>query len=173
MKKFIKTIIASALVITSIGVYAGGYSGYKVKKIIKSMDDNADKKVGYEEFYEETVTDNKDTLDTNKDGYITSGEVVIEITEDLVETIKLMRKEGVSEADINKTIAQELNTAEKEAAALIKKLDTDGDNLVEPSEYQAYKKKQFDELDKNDDGVISQSDVKKSKGYPIRWNNNR
>jgi Ca2+-binding EF-hand superfamily protein len=153
------------------GVYAQSYSGYKVKKMINAMDDNADKKVGYQEFYEQSVTDNNDPLDTNQDGYITSGEIVIEITEDLVETIKLMRKEGVSETDINKTIAQELNTAEKEAEAMIKMMDTDGDNLVEPSEFDAFKHRQFDALDKNDDGVISQADIKKAKGFPIRWGN--
>lgn len=168
MKKSVKSLIACALIITSIGIYAQSYSKQKVKKIINVMDDNANKKVDYQEYYEQTVTDNKDLLDTNKDGYITAGEVVIEITEDLVETIKEMRKLGVSEQAINKTIANELNTAEKEAAAIIKKMDTDEDNLVEPEEFDAYKRKEFNALDKNQDGVISQSDVKRSKGYPIR-----
>ncbi|MCK5477457.1 MAG: hypothetical protein KAI44_00930, partial [Methylococcales bacterium] len=78
------------------------------------------------------------------------------------------RKAGVSESDINKTIAKELNSAEKEAEALIKKMDTDGDNLVEPDELEAYKHKQFDALDKNHDGVISGKDIKKTRGFPIR-----
>lgn len=168
MKKLVKPLIASALVIASSGVFAQTYSASKVKKIINTMDDSGDKKVNFQEFFEETVTDNDDSFDVNKDGYITSGEIVLEIKEDLIETIKEMRKLGVSEKDINKTIAQELNTAEKEAAALIKKMDTDGDNLVEPSELEAYKYKQFDALDRNQDGKISRKDVKKTKGWPIR-----
>ena len=168
MKIFVKPLIASALVIASSGVYAQGYSEEKVRKTINIMDDNANKKVDFQEYYEATVTDNDDSLDTNKDGFITAGEVVIEITEDLVETIKEMRKQGVSEKNINKTIANELNTAEKEAEALIKKMDTDGDNLVEPEELEAYKRKQFDALDINHDGVISKYDVKSRKGFPIR-----
>ncbi|KAF3980954.1 MAG: EF-hand domain-containing protein [Methylococcales symbiont of Hymedesmia sp. n. MRB-2018] len=169
MKKLAKPLIVSALLITSVGVYAQGYSGYKVKKIISTMDDNADSKVNYKEFIEQTVTDNKDPLDTNQDGYITAGEIVIEITEDLIETIKEMRKQGVSEADINKTIAKELHTAEKEAEAMISKMDIDHDNLVEPEEFDAFNRKQFNALDKNQDGVISQKDIKRKKGYPIHW----
>ena len=168
MKILVKPLIASVLVIASAGVCAQSYSGSKVKKIINSMDDSGDKKVGFQEYFEETVTDNDDSFDVNKDGYITAGEVAIEIKEDLVQTIKEMRKQGVSEENINKTIAKELNTAEKEAEAIIKKMDTDGDNLVEPSELEAFKHKQFDALDKNHDGSISRKDVKKTKGFPIR-----
>jgi len=167
MKTFIKPLVASALIITSVGIYAQGYSGYKIKKIISSMDDNSDKKIGYEEYYMETAIENKDPLDENNDGYITEGEVVNEITEDLIETINEMRKAGVSEKDINKTIAQELNSAEKEAAAIVKIMDTDGDHLVEPEEYDAYNFKQFNALDKNHDGFISKDDIKRSSGYPI------
>jgi Ca2+-binding EF-hand superfamily protein len=47
-------------------------------------------------------------------------------------------------------------------------MDTDGDNLVEPSELEAFKHKQFDALDVNHDGSISRKDVKKTKGFPIR-----
>jgi Ca2+-binding EF-hand superfamily protein len=79
-----------------------------------------------------------------------------------------MRRDGVSEDNINKTIAIELNSVESEAQALIKKMDTHGDNLVEPNELDKYEHRQFDILDKNHDGVISKSDVKKRKGFPIR-----
>ncbi len=167
MKKLVKPFIASALFIVATSTVAQTYSEGKVNKMINSMDDNSNKVVDYQEYIEQTVTDNKDPLDTNRDGYITSGEIVIEITEDLVETIREMRKQGVSEQDINKTIASELGTAEREATALIKKMDSDGDNLVEPEEFAAYKRKQFDALDTNKDGVISRKDVKKSKGFPI------
>lgn len=167
MKKLVKPLIASVLVIFATGAVAQSYSEDKVNKIIRTMDDNADKTVGYQEYFEETVTDSIDPLDTNRDGYVTSGEIVIEIKEDLVESIAEMRKQGISEQDINKTIAIELGTAEKEAADLIRKMDSDGDNLVEPEEFSAYKRKQFDALDKNKDGVISRKDVRKSKGFPI------
>ena len=117
----------------------------------------------------------RDSLDTNYDGYITAGEVVIEIKEDLIETIAEMRKHGVSEKDINKTIANELEMAEQEAEAIIKTMDADGDNLVEPEEFLAYKKRQFRKMDRNRDGVISYKDKKQKqkvphkKGFPIQW----
>jgi Ca2+-binding EF-hand superfamily protein len=172
MKVFIKPLIASTLIIASSSVFSQGYSGQQVKKAINTMDDNMDNKVGFQEYFEETFTDNKDSFDVNRDGYITSGEIVLEIKEDLVQSILEMRKQGVSEKNINKTIASELKMAEKEAEALIKKMDTDGDNLVEPNEIDAYKRKQFDNLDKNDDGFISSSDTgksdsKPSKGYSV------
>ena len=170
MKKLVKLLLASALILTVSGVSAQSYSDTKIKKYINQMDDSGDKKVTFQEFFEQSVTDNRDSNDVNRDGYITAGEVVLEIKEDLVQTINEMRKAGVSEKDINKTIAKELNTADKEAAALIRKMDTDGDNLVEPSELEAYKRKQFDALDKNNDGVISRKDIKKTKGFPIRLN---
>ena len=168
MKKILTPFIASVLFVASTGLYAQSYTETKVKKIVSSMDDSGDKKVGFDEYFEETVINNNDSYDVNKDGYITAGEIVLEIKEDLIQTIKEMRKQGVSEANINKTIANELNSAEKEAEALIKKMDIDGDNLVEPNEIYTFKHKQFDALDTNHDGVISAKDVKKSKGYPIR-----
>jgi Ca2+-binding EF-hand superfamily protein len=174
MKKLLKPLIASALVLAVSGVHAENFTGAKVKKFVRIMDDNGDRKVNFQEFYEETVSDNRDSLDTNYDGYITAGEVVIEIKEDLIETIAEMRKLGVSEENINKTIANELEMAEKEAEAIIKKMDTDGDNLVEPEEFLAYKKRQFRAMDRNRDGVISNTDIKKEKvkrkkGFPIQW----
>jgi Ca2+-binding EF-hand superfamily protein len=172
MKKIVKPLIASTLLIASSSIYAQSYSSDQVNKTINIMDDNRDNKVKFDEYFEETFTDNKDSFDVNKDGYITAGEIVLEIKEDLIQTINEMRKQGVSEKNINKTIANELKTAEKEAEALIKKMDTDGDNLVEPNEIKAFKKEQFNALDKNHDGVISSSDasakkVAPSKGYSV------
>ena len=167
MKKLVRPLLASALVIASAGVFAQSYTEEKVDTLIRSMDDSGDDRVGFQEFYEASITDNNDSFDVNKDGYITAGEIVIEIKEDLVQTINEMRKQGVSEANINKTIAKELRTAEKEAALLIKKMDTDGDNLVEPLELKSFERKQFDKLDKNHDGMISRQDVKRAKGFPI------
>lgn len=167
MNTVIKSLVASTLVLVVSGVAAQGYTAEKVGKMIASMDDSGDSKVGFNEYFEATVTDNSDSNDVNKDGYITAGEVVLEIKEDLIQTIKELRKQGVSEENINKTIANELNSAEKEAAALIKKMDLDGDNLVEPSELKAYKRKQFNKLDRDHDGVVSRKDVKGRKGFPV------
>ncbi len=170
MKKLVKPLIASALVIAATGVNAQSYSGEKVDDLIYEMDDNGNRSVDFQEYFEETVTDNNDSFDVNHDGYVTAGEVVIEIKEDLVETIAELRKLGVSEENINKTIAKELETAEEEAARIVKEMDADGDNLVEPEEFKAYKQKKFRALDRNRDGVISSKDIKKTKtkGWPIR-----
>ena len=163
MKKLLTPLIAGTLLFATTGTYAQGYSDDKIDDIIYEMDDNGDRKVRFDEYFEETVTDNNDSFDVNKDGYITSGEVVLEIKEDLVQSIKEMRKQGMSEKAINKTIASELNAAEKDAEALIKKMDADGDNLVEPDELKAYKKRKFRALDKNRDGFISVEDASKSR----------
>ncbi len=170
MKRLVKPLIASTLVIAAAGVNAETYYNEKLDDLIYEMDDNGNRSVNFQEFFEESVTDNDDSFDVNKDGYVTAGEVVIEIKEDLVETIHELRKLGVSEENINKTIAHELETAEAEAAKIIKKMDTDGDHLVEPEEFKAYKKKRFRALDRNRDGLISEKDKKrvKTKGWPIR-----
>ncbi|MCF6202289.1 MAG: hypothetical protein L3J59_01265 [Methylococcaceae bacterium] len=168
MKVFIKPIIASTLLIAASSVYAQGYSDQQVKKSINIMDDNKDNKVEFQEYFEETFTDNNDSFDVNRDGYITSGEIVLEIKEDLRQSVKEMRKQGVSEKNISKTIASELKMANKEAEALIKKMDTDGDKLVEPEEIDAYKRKQFDKLDTNQDGFISSADMSKSNSKPSK-----
>lgn len=173
MKILVKPLIASALVIATAGVNAQSYSGEKVNDVIYDMDDNGNRSVNFQEFYEDNVTYNDDSLDVNKDGYISEGEIVIDIKEDLAQTIKELRKLGVSEANIKKTIRNEIKTSEAEAAKILKKMDTDGDQLVEPDEILAYQKKQFRKLDRNRDGVISKVDIKKeekkkSKGWPIR-----
>jgi len=172
MKILVKPLIASALVIAVSGVNAQGYSGEQVNDVIYNSDETGDKAVNFKEFYDENITYSDDSGDVNKDGYITEGEIVIEIKEDLVETVKELRKQGVSEKNINKTIANELKTAEKEAAKIIKKMDADGDHLVEPEELLAYEQQQFRKLDRNRDGVISKLDIKKKekkqyKGWPI------
>lgn len=88
MKILVKPLIASALVIAVSGVNAQGYSGEKVNDIIYNSDETGDKAVNFKEFYDENVTFNSNSLDINKDGYITSGEIVIDIKEDLALTIK-------------------------------------------------------------------------------------
>ncbi len=169
MKILVKPLVAGVFVIAAAGVNAETFSGNKVKDMINSMDDSGDQGVSFQEYFEESVTDNDDSYDVNKDGYITTGEVVLEIKEDLVQTIHELRKQGVSEENINKTIANELETAEAEADRIVKAIDTDGDFLIEPEELKAYKRKKFRSLDRNRDGVISTKDIKrvKRKGWPI------
>ncbi len=175
MKKLVTPIITTALLIASSNIYATqGFSGSNVDSIVDSMDKNNNDKISFEEYFQKSFIDNNDSFDVNKDGYITAGEVVLEIKEDLIQTIEEMRKQGLSEADINKTIENELNTAKAEAEAIIKAMDTDGDNLVEPGEIERFQQAQFDKLDKNNDGSISSADTKaksvvqpKEKSYSV------
>ncbi len=163
--------VSVAMLIAAPIVTAQSYTDDKLKKMISNMDDNTDKKVDFQEYYEESFTDNSDSYDVNKDGYITAGEVELEIKEDLVDTVDELRKHHVSEKATNATIIKELNSAHQESEAIINKMDTDGDELVEPDEIKAYKLKQFQALDSNHDGVLSSSDLSKKtqyKGYPIR-----
>lgn len=167
MKLLIKPLIASAIIIASSSiVHAASYSEDKLQNIISSQDDDCNEEVNIKEF-----TDDKSAYDQNKDGYITSNEVAIELEEGLEKTIKELRKHGVSETNINKTVTSELKSINKEANALIKKMDSDGDNLVEPEELEAFKEAQFEKLDKNRDGVLSSSDTTKkvSGGFGFRY----
>ncbi len=171
MKKIIIPLMASAFIFSATNAHAeAGFTNDKIKKVISKMDDDKNQKVGFDEYYEETVTDNHDSIDRNKDGYITADEVQNELTEELIETVEEMKKHGVSENAINRTVAKELVEAEKQAENLVWKMDSDGDNLVEPHEYRKYKKKQFSKLDRNQDGVISKQDLKRKRGFPIRIN---
>ncbi|NOQ36459.1 MAG: hypothetical protein GQ569_11305 [Methylococcaceae bacterium] len=176
MNKIIKPLIASAILIASSNVvYADSYSAEKLKEILTSQDDDCNEKVSFQEFFEETVTDNNDSYDVNKDGYITAGEVALEMKEDLVDTVNELNKHGVSEEAATKTITKELNSIAKESALIIKKMDSDGDNLVEPEELKAYQRKQFNKLDANNDGVITAADINKKqakKGFGYLYNQN-
>lgn len=172
MKRLIKPLIVTTLLIASSNSYALGYSAEKLEDMIERMDGDNDDKIKFKEYFKNTFTKNSDSYDVNQDGYITSGEIVLEIKEDLLQTIAEMHKQGVSEEDINKTMESELDSAKKEAEAMIDKMDTDGDNLVEPDEIKAFKQKQFDALDRNHDGALSELDTGKvdyipAKGYNI------
>jgi Ca2+-binding EF-hand superfamily protein len=161
MKSLIKPLIASAIIIVSSSVvHAASYSEDKLKNIINSQDDDCNEQVNIKEF-----TKDKSSYDQNQDGYITRNEIAIELEEGLEETIKELKKHGVSETNINKTVTSELKSISKESAVLIKKMDLDGDSLVEPEELEAFKEAQFEKLDKNRDGVLSSSDTtKKARG---------
>lgn len=166
-----KPLIATAIIIASTAIYAESYSEDQIKEMVSSQDDNNDQQVTFNEYYEDTVVDNTDSYDNNNDGYITSGEIAAEMREDLSETINELRKHGVSEADANKTITNELNSIDTESEAMLQRMDADCDNLVEPGELKAFQRQQFNKLDKNKDGVISQADIKKfpSKGFGYRY----
>jgi glycerate-2-kinase len=167
MKLLITPLIASAIIIASSNaVQAESYSEDKLKKIISLQDDDCNEQVNIKEF-----TEDKSSYDQNQDGYITSNEVAIELEEGLEETVKELRKHGVSETNINKTVTSELKSIKKESAALIKKMDIDGDSLVEPEELEAFKEEQFEKLDKNRDGVLSSSDTTKNTkgGFGFRY----
>lgn len=169
MKSLIKPLIASAIIIASSSVvHAESYSKDKLQNIINLQDDDCNEEVNIKEF-----TEDKSSYDQNQDGYITSNEVAIELEEGLEETVKELRKHGVSETNINKTVTSELKSIKKESAALIKKMDIDGDSLVEPEELEAFKEAQFKKLDKNRDGILSSSDTAKNKsaagGFGFRY----
>ncbi len=172
MKVLISSLLATSFAVISPSVLAKGYATDEMKERVSEMDDNSDQKITFKEFFQESVTDNVDFFDRNKDGYITEGEVANEITEDLQETVEEMNELGVSEKNINKTIVKTLKSIDKRAEAIVDAMDKDGDNLVEANELRAYQRKKFNKLDTNNDGVISKADLvekKKSKykGYPI------
>ncbi len=54
MKKVVKPLIVSMLLVSTTVVFAESFSGAKVKKYINSMDDSGDKKVNFQEFFEDT-----------------------------------------------------------------------------------------------------------------------
>ncbi len=172
MKVLISSLVSASFAILSPSVMARGYATDEMKEMVSEMDDNADSKITFKEYFEETVKDNHDTFDRNRDGYITEGEVANELVEELQETIDEMHDLGVSEKNANKTIEKTLKSIEKKSEAIIDAMDADGDNLVEADELRAYKRKEFGKLDTNNDGVISKADLKekkksKYKGYPI------
>ena len=184
MKSLIKPLLASALLIASSSVvYAESYSEDQLKEMIRTQDDNENKKISREEYLDEALADTEDALDYNHDGYITSNEVAIELKEGVADTVEALRKQGVSEEDITKTITEDLNNTKKESEAIVKKMDADKDGLVEPEELKAYQNKKFDTLDKNNDGSLSASDLtakapapKKSKakgGFGFLYNSDK
>ncbi len=172
MKVSKRILITTSLLLSFLStVSTHTFAESDVAEMVGKMDDNADKKIDFKEFFEDTVTDNQDSYDVNHDGYITAGEVALELKEDLVETVAEMNRIGVSEKNADATIVKSLSSIEKRSEAIVKQMDTDGDNLVEADELEAFKHKQFDALDKNKDGVISSADLVKKpqhKGFPIR-----
>ncbi|MCK5898662.1 MAG: EF-hand domain-containing protein [Methylococcales bacterium] len=167
MKLIMKPLLVSVILMAASGIVcAESYSEDQLKEIIRTQDDDNNNKVNAEEFMDETISDVQDTFDYNHDGYITSNEVAIEMKEDLEDTVVELKKHGVSEKNINKTVTNELNSIDKDAKALVKKMDADKDGLVEPEELKAYQKKQFKALDTNNDGSLSLADSGTAKATP-------
>lgn len=72
--------------------------------------------------------------DKNGDLYITADEVEAELREDAVDKAVDMYKKGVSKQEVEKVILNMEDSIEQDAEKIIDKLDTDGDELVEPQE---------------------------------------
>lgn len=72
--------------------------------------------------------------DQNKDGYITSDEVEVELREDAIEKAIKMQKRGKSQKVIDKVIMNMEDSIDQDAEKIIDKMDTDHDELVEPEE---------------------------------------
>jgi len=72
--------------------------------------------------------------DQNKDGYITADEVEVELREDAIDKAIKMQRKGKSQKAIDKVIMNMEDSIEQDAEKIIDKLDTDGDELVEPEE---------------------------------------
>ena len=171
MKTITSSLITGFMIVASPMVVGQSYEETKVKEMVLEMDDNSDKKVDFKEYYQETVTDNVSSYDVNRDGYITEDEVEHELTEELMETVNEMNRLGVSDHDEDMTVTKALTTMDKKAKDIVKMMDTDHDNLVENDEIEAFQRKQFNALDKNKDGFLSEADLDKKpqhKGFPIR-----
>ncbi len=171
MKTLTSTLISGLMIIASPIVSAQSYEETKMKEMVLEMDDDSDKKVNFKEYYQETVTDNVSSYDVNRDGYITEDEIEHELTEELMETVNEMNRLGVSDHDEDVTVTKALSGMDKKAKDIVKMMDTDHDNLVENDEIEEFQRKQFDALDKNKDGFLSESDLgagSKQEGWPIR-----
>jgi Ca2+-binding EF-hand superfamily protein len=161
MKSLLKPLLASVVLIgSSYVVFAESYSQETLNEMIRTQDDNENKKISRAEYLDEALADTEDALDLNHDGYITSNEVAIELKEGIIDTVEALRKQGVSEEKITKMVTSNLNSAQKESEAIVKKMDADKDGLVEPEELKSYQNKKFDALDKNHDGNLSAKDLK-------------
>lgn len=170
MKMICSSLLGALLCMSSQLAFAESYVESKIEDAVEYMDDNADKKVDFEEYYEESVENDSDLYDVNQDGYITSGEIEQELKEELIETVDEMNRLGMSEENVEDAVTKSLNSVKKRAEKMLDSMDFDHDNLVEEDEFKAYKRKQFSALDKNQDGSLSADDTKRKssyKGYPI------
>ncbi|NYT47375.1 MAG: hypothetical protein H0A75_07180 [Candidatus Methanofishera endochildressiae] len=114
MKKIIMGLLPALLALTVFDASAG-YSGY----IPYTGKSKANPAAEY---------------DQNKDGYITSDEVEVELREDAIEKAIKMQVQGKSQKAIDQVIMNMEDSVEQDAEKIIDKMDTDDDELVEPEE---------------------------------------
>jgi len=91
--------------------------------------------VPYEDKAVQRITPSQ--YDQNKDSYITADEVEVELREDAIKKAISMQKKGMSQKAIDRVIMNMEDSIEEDAEVIINILDTDGDELVEPSEVRA------------------------------------
>ena len=89
---------------------------------------------GYIPYTGKSQASSTEEYDQNKDGYITSDEVEVELREDAIDKAIQMQKQGRSQKAIDKVIMNMEDSVEQDAEKIIDKLDTDHDELVEPEE---------------------------------------
>ncbi|MDP9131683.1 MAG: EF-hand domain-containing protein [Nitrospirota bacterium] len=78
-----------------------------------------------------------DTMDANKDGTVTSGEM---------------------DAAHEKVTGKKATKADMSSAEKIKVVDTNGDGMLTADEHAAGSKKMFDKMDTNKDGFVSKTE---------------
>ena len=93
-----------------------------------------DAKAGYIPYKGQSQASSPAEYDQNKDGYITSDEVEVELREDAIDKVIQMQKQGKSQKAIDQVIMNMEDSIEQDAEKIIDKMDTDGDELVEPEE---------------------------------------
>ena len=89
---------------------------------------------GYIPYKGQSQASSSAEYDQNKDGYVTSDEVEVELREDAIDKAIQMQKKGRSQKAIDKVIMNMEDSIEQDAEKIIDKMDTDGDELVEPEE---------------------------------------
>ncbi len=93
-----------------------------------------DVSAGYVPYKGPSQKDSVKEFDQNKDGYITADEVEVELREDAINKAIKMQQQGKSQKAIDRVIMGMEDSIEQDAERVIDRLDTDGDELVEPEE---------------------------------------
>lgn len=94
----------------------------------------ADANAAYIPYQGQSQASSSAEYDQNKDGYVTSDEVEVELREDAIDKAIKMQKQGKSQKAIDQVIMNMEDSIEQDAEKIIDKMDTDGDELVEPEE---------------------------------------
>ena len=130
------------------------------KDAIKKGDTDGDGYLSKTEF--ETMMDQMFTdADTNGDGQLTMAEVKAEKTKEM-QTI---------DSELGKSTSLSANETEKVGmmtADVMKKADTNGDNMISRAEHAAYADKMFADADSNNDGKLSMDEIQSAKMKYVR-----